>query len=55
MIHKFMVSEYENHPYGFKYNVQLWHSTDNGSSWNYCGVGRFCKTMEEVINYIKNY
>ena len=52
---RFEVVEISDHPCGYSYNVQLWTTQDDGKTWNYCGVGRFCRTMKDVINYIKNY
>ena len=54
MIHRFSVLEEKENVLGYKYNVQLWTSDDNGQNWKYSGVGRFCFTMSEVLNYIKN-
>ena len=34
-------------------NVQVWTDINGGKS--YCGVGKFCKTMEEANEYIDNY
>ena len=50
---KIIVNEVENHPLGYRYNIQIWNSIDNGKTFHYCGSGKFCKTMEEVHNYIK--
>ena len=35
----------------YPYNVQVWHSYDNGKSWYYAGHGEFCRTLEEVERY----
>ena len=47
----------ETNPYAFeigmRYNLQIWVSYNKGKTWNYCGVGRFCKDMEEVNEYIE--
>lgn len=31
----------------YPYNVQILTSVD-GKNWNYCGNGKFCKTLEEA-------
>ena len=33
---------------GNKYNLQVLTSTDGGRTFYYCGIGRFCKDMDEV-------
>ena len=38
----------------YKYNVEEWMSLDNGETYLYAGNGRFCKTLEEVENYIES-
>ena len=53
MVSKIIVNDNPNHPLGYRYNVQIWNSVDGGKSFYYCGIGRFCKTMDEVHNYIK--
>lgn len=37
----------------FKFNVQQWHSYDNGRTFVYCGFGRFCRSAEEVDAYTR--
>ena len=32
----------------FPYNVQLHTSVDGGRSWFYCGIGRFCRTLDDA-------
>ncbi|MBR1494272.1 MAG: hypothetical protein IJ601_04415 [Acidaminococcaceae bacterium] len=34
------------------YNVQLHISIDGGENFFYCGLGRWCETLEEVEKYI---
>lgn len=36
-----------------KYNVQVLTSVDNGKTYWYAGNGRFCNTLEEVKDYIR--
>ena len=33
---------------GNKYNLQVLTITDGGRTFYYCGIGRFCKDMDEV-------
>lgn len=40
---------------GYNFNVQVWTSVDGGKTFGYCGIGRFCKTGEEVAEYIEKY
>lgn len=39
----------------YKYNVQIWKSTDGGKSWNYTGNGKFCQKREEIDEVVKKY
>jgi len=38
---------------GYLYNVQEWRSVDGGKTFAYCGIGKFCKTIDECCEYIK--
>lgn len=41
----------ENHParkYGYKYNIQTITNASNEKNCYYCGVGRFCKSLQEI-------
>ena len=38
---------------GYLYNVQEWRSVDEGDEYYYCGIGSFCKTIDECCEYIK--
>lgn len=40
---------------GYKYNVQVLTSIDGGKNYYYCGIGKFCKTIEECKQYISEY
>lgn len=40
---------------GYRYNVQVLVSTDYGRTFCYCGIGRFCKTANEALDYIRKY
>ena len=39
---------------GYSYNVQQWTSVDGGKTFWYCGFGKYCRTIEECKEYIKN-
>lgn len=47
-------SEFTAMETGCKFDCKLLTSVDYGKTFWYCGYGRFCKTEEEVINYIKD-
>ena len=36
---------------GYRYNAQIWTSTDGGATFWYCGQGNFFKTREEAEAY----
>ena len=38
---------------GYPYNVQEWRSVDGGENYCYCGIGKYCKTIDECCEYIK--
>lgn len=42
-----------NNPFGYSYNVQEWHSDDNGKTFYYCGSGKFFRTRTEADAYIQ--
>lgn len=35
----------------YPYNVQIWTMTPNG--WTYAGIGRYCRSMNEVETFMK--
>lgn len=35
----------------YKYDAQLWTSIDGGKTFYHCGVGKYCKTLEEAEEY----
>ena len=35
----------------YKYDAQLWTSLDGGKTFYHCGVGKYCKTLEEAEEY----
>lgn len=39
--------------YGYKYNIQTFTKAEN-NKYYYCGNGRFCKNIFEVLKFIKN-
>ena len=45
-IKKIIVDELEAH--GYKYNVRIFTSVDGGKKFYYCGVGRYCKSLQEI-------
>ena len=51
-IKKIIVDELaEKHParaHGYKYNVRILTSVDGGKKFYYCGVGRYCKSLQEI-------
>lgn len=40
---------------GYNFNVQVWISVDGGKTFCYCGIGKFCKTEDEAVEYIEKY
>lgn len=36
---------------GYNYDVQVWSSTDGGETYFHCGLGKFCRTLEEALAY----
>lgn len=38
---------------GYRYNVQILTSIDNGRTYYYCGQGRYCKTIHDCLEYIR--
>lgn len=36
---------------GYNYDVQIWSSTDGGETYFHCGLGKFCRTLEEALAY----
>lgn len=48
---KFKVAGTDNKEYPF--SVQRWDSFDNGQTYTYAGYGKFCKTIDEVDEYIQ--
>lgn len=40
---------------GYKFNVQVLISVDGGENFYHCGIGKFCKTEEEAMEYIAQY
>ena len=46
----YRIEEVENPVYGFKYNIQLLSSVDDGETWYYSGVGQFVQTLKEAEN-----
>lgn len=36
----------------YRYDAQVWHYSSG--SWWYAGYGKYCETIEEVIDYAKN-
>lgn len=41
--------------HGYRYNIQITTSIDGGKKFWYCGLGKFCKTKEEVKAYEQHY
>ena len=39
----------------YYYNVHILTSVDNGKTFYYAGVGRFCETAAEAEEFIKEY
>lgn len=39
---------------GYRYNVQVKSSVD-GEKYYYCGIGKFCKTRDEITEYITRF
>ena len=37
----------------YRFDVQLWRSYDGGKTFVYAGTGKYCKTDEELRQYIK--
>jgi len=40
---------------GYEYNAQVYISIDNGKSYYYTGIGKFCKTEMDCIKYFSEY
>ena len=36
---------------GYKFDVQIWRSIDNGQTWYYCGCGKYFRTIKEVLQF----
>ena len=36
---------------GYRFNVQIWQSIDNGKTWYYAGQGKYFQTIQEVLNF----
>lgn len=36
---------------GYRYDTQIWTSTDGGKTYFHCGLGKFCRTLEEAKAY----
>lgn len=47
----FKVQKLSDHPFGYRFNCQIWEELDE--SFFYSGFGRFCRTVEELSDYIK--
>ena len=37
----------------YNYNVQELTSVDGGQTFWYCGFGKFCRTLEEANEYVR--
>lgn len=37
----------------YNYNVQELSSVDGGETFWYCGFGKFCRTLEEANEYVR--
>lgn len=35
----------------YPYNVQVYVSINKNNGFMYCGLGRFCKTLDDAIEY----
>ena len=55
VIRKFQIEKLAFNVDGFHYNVSVWISVDDGKTFYYCGIGKFCKTREDCKRYIADY
>ena len=39
----------------YNYNAQVWISVDGGASFYYCGIGKFCRTLNDAEKYCQEY
>ena len=55
--YEYKVIPMTNDTEGYKYNVQVWRRVSvNGTLKNvYAGYGKFCKTLDEVKDFIKDW
>jgi len=51
-MNKFEIVKSGNQKY--PYNARILTSVDGGKNYYYCGNGRYCKTLEEAIKFIKS-
>lgn len=50
---KFKVIKANDKTLFYKYNVQVYTRPGVGEHFYYCGIGRFCNTIIEVLDYKK--
>lgn len=55
--YEYRVIPMSNDPNGYKYNVQVWREVFYNGAFQkvYAGYGKFCKTLDEVKDFIKNW
>lgn len=40
---------------GRPYNVSVWTSVDGIEGWWYAGIGKYCRNLSEVFEYVEDY
>lgn len=40
---------------GYKFNAQVWISTDGGATFAYCGIGTYTRTEHEARAWVDQY
>jgi len=49
---RYKITRMETFPIGYRYNVQKLVKQEGAKSLYYCGRGRFCRNLWEVIRYL---
>ena len=39
----------------YTHNAQVWISVDGGNNYYYCGIGKFCKSEADAVDFCNSY
>ena len=51
---RFEITKFYDLPFGYKWNIKQWNYSKELNCYVYTGIGRYCKTCEEVKKYIND-